>query len=68
VRHNLFSGTKRDIEKLEFRPAARRCQKQRRRDITLARKRLEWAPTVSLEEGLMPTAISVPSRAETRGV
>jgi UDP-glucuronate decarboxylase len=41
--------------KLDFRPLPADDPKQRRPDITLASSRLGWAPTVSLEEGLMPT-------------
>ena len=40
---------------LEFRPLPADDPKQRQPDITLARTQLGWAPTVSLEEGLMPT-------------
>jgi len=41
--------------KLELHPLPADDPKQRRPDITPAGSRLDWAPTVSLEEGLMPT-------------
>jgi UDP-glucuronate decarboxylase len=41
--------------KLEFRPLPADDPKQRRPDITLARTKLEWAPNVLLEEGLVST-------------
>jgi UDP-glucuronate decarboxylase len=42
--------------KLEFRPLPADDPKQRRPDITLARTRLDWSPTVTLDRGL-PTTI-----------
>lgn len=41
--------------KLEFRPLPMDDPKQRRPDITLASKHLDWQPTVELEEGLART-------------
>ncbi len=41
--------------KLQFNPLPSDDPKQRKPDITLARSRLNWEPTVPLEEGLKPT-------------
>jgi UDP-glucuronate decarboxylase len=41
--------------RLEFRPLPADDPKQRRPDITLAKARLGWSPTVALDEGLPPT-------------
>ena len=41
--------------KLEFRPLPADDPKQRRPDITLAKTRLDWSPTVTLEKGLPAT-------------
>ena len=41
--------------KLTFMPLPGDDPKQRRPDITLARKELGWEPTVNLEDGLDPT-------------
>ena len=41
--------------KLRFLPLPQDDPKQRQPDITLAREKLDWAPTVSLEEGLAKT-------------
>jgi len=41
--------------KIEFRPLPSDDPKQRQPDIRLARETLDWAPTVSLAEGLEPT-------------
>ena len=40
---------------LSFLPLPQDDPRQRRPDITLARKQLDWAPRVDLEEGLMKT-------------
>ena len=42
--------------KIVHRPLPADDPKQRRPDITLAQKHLQWEPTVSLEEGLKRTA------------
>jgi UDP-glucuronate decarboxylase len=41
--------------KIEFRPLPEDDPKQRQPDITLARERLGWTPTVPLRDGLKPT-------------
>lgn len=41
--------------KLEFRPLPQDDPKQRRPDISLAKKTLNWEPKTSLEEGLKKT-------------
>ena len=41
--------------KLEHRPLPQDDPKQRRPDITLAKKHLDWQPTIPLREGLKPT-------------
>src|SRR5262245_4322969 len=41
--------------RLEFRPLPADDPKQRRPDITLAKARVGWSPTVALDEGLPPT-------------
>jgi UDP-glucuronate decarboxylase len=41
--------------RLEFRPLPQDDPKQRKPDITLARKKLNWEPRIALEEGLLKT-------------
>jgi len=41
--------------KLEFHPLPQDDPKQRQPDITLAKSALDWAPKVSLEDGLKET-------------
>jgi UDP-glucuronate decarboxylase len=41
--------------KIAYRPLPHDDPKQRRPDISLAKKRLDWEPTIQLEQGLQKT-------------
>ena len=56
---------------ITHRPLPQDDPRQRRPDISLAREKLEWNPTVSLDEGLIPTIehfreLAAPQRADLR--
>lgn len=54
IAHRIIDLT-RSNSRIEWRPLPRHDPKQRCPDIGLARRALEWEPTVPLEEGLRRT-------------
>jgi UDP-glucuronate decarboxylase len=55
--------------KIEFRPLPQDDPKQRRPDISKARKILGWEPSINLETGLLKTIIDFENRlVKTRSV